>query len=203
MIWAIIIVIGVILDQVFKHLVTHFMDLYQSIPIIDGFFSIHYVTNTGGAWSIFSNHTWILTVISALMTVGLIFYMTRTKHTFMRLGMSMIVGGALGNMIDRIFAGAVVDYLDFIIFGYDYPVFNFADILVVCGAGVLVVYVIGFYDKVQARLNVASQPAEAAEGTETAESAQTAEDTGTAENNATPENTATPEAQPRQQEPEN
>lgn len=166
MIWAIIIVIGIILDQVSKHLITHFMDLYQSIPVIDGFFDIHYVTNTGGAWSMLSGHTWLLTLISVLMVAGLIFYMTRTRHACMRLGISLIVGGAIGNMIDRVFAGAVVDFLDFIIFGYDFPVFNLADILVVCGTGLLIVYVIGFYDAVQAKLDQATEAVKAAEDVE-------------------------------------
>lgn len=151
MTWAIIIIMGLVLDQGSKFLIKSFMDLYESVPVIQGFFDIYYVTNSGGAWSILADHTWILTMVSLIMVVFMFKYMVGNRDIFVKTSLSLIISGALGNLIDRVWYGKVVDFLAFDIFGYDFPTFNVADIMVVCGTIFLCVYIIFFYDKAELR----------------------------------------------------
>lgn len=120
-------------DQVTKYTVSHHLAHGRKNPVIEGFFYLTHCSNTGGAWSIFSGNAVILgiiSLISALIIAGAIFYCRSTLTAF---SLGAVLAGALGNMIDRFAHGYVVDFLDFIIFGYDFPVFNVADICVVCG----------------------------------------------------------------------
>lgn len=121
------------IDQVLKNLVTFNMDLEQSFSIIPHFFNITYVGNTGGAFSILAGNTWIF-VIVAFVAINLIFHFFingKQLNKIQILSYGILIGGILGNLVDRIFYGYVVDYLDFHIFGYAFPIFNFADICIV------------------------------------------------------------------------
>ena len=151
MIWALVIIIGIVLDQSTKMLIKTSMELFQSIPVIKGFFDIYYVTNSGGAWSILADHTWLLTLISCIMVGAMTWYMIKNRDKFVKFSLSLIISGAVGNLIDRISNGKVVDFLAFDIFGYDFPTFNVADILVVVGTFALCAYIIFFYDKAETR----------------------------------------------------
>ncbi|MBR5136474.1 MAG: signal peptidase II [Clostridia bacterium] len=148
---ALIIIMGLLLDQGSKFLIRAFMDLYETVPVINGFFDIYYVTNSGGAWSILADHTWILTMVSLLMVTVMVRYMVFSRDQYVKMSLSLIISGALGNLIDRVWQGKVVDFLAFDIFGYDFPTFNIADILVVCGTIFLCVYIIFFFDKAEKR----------------------------------------------------
>ena len=120
-------------DQISKYVISHRYANGQKNPIIDGFLYLTHCNNTGAAWSIFSGRATALGLVSlaAVLAIGvLLFY---TKSTGAAIALSAVLAGAAGNMIDRLWHGYVVDFLDFIIFGYDFPVFNVADICVVCG----------------------------------------------------------------------
>lgn len=144
--FTIIFIVGVILDQVTKYVVKTNLELYESIPVIDGFFSITYVINTGAAWSFLSEHTWLLTIISIISCVACSYFMFSKKYAkdniFYNLGLSLIVAGGFGNLIDRALFQGVVDFLAFIIFGYHFPTFNVADICVVSGVIGLMIWMI-------------------------------------------------------------
>ena len=133
MILLIVILTG--LDQIIKYLLPKFVLLNESKEIIKNFFYITNVNNYGAAWSTFYNHRILLIIISLLAI--LIIYKTFIKSSKLTklnsLLLGMLYSGVLGNLLDRIFRGYVIDYLDFKIFGYDYPVFNLADILIVLG----------------------------------------------------------------------
>lgn len=121
-------------DQITKYVVSHHLTHGQKNTIIEGFFYLTHCSNTGGAWSIFSGNAVILGVISlisSLIVACMIFYCRNTLTAF---SLGTILAGALGNMIDRFLHGYVVDFLDFVIFGYDFPVFNVADICIVLGS---------------------------------------------------------------------
>ena len=121
------------IDQITKYTVSHHFAHGQKNPVMEGFFYLTHCSNTGGAWSIFSGNAPLLGIISliaAFIIAGLIFY---CKNTLMAFSLGAVLAGAVGNMIDRFLHGYVIDFLDFIIFGYDFPVFNVADICVVCG----------------------------------------------------------------------
>lgn len=116
-----------------------------TVTVIPGFFSFAYTENTGAAWSILSNATWLLTIISFFASVGLIIFLfkTKDKNRFMRMSVTLILAGAVGNLYDRLFLGYVRDMMkfDFI----NFPIFNVADVAMVVGVIMLIVYVIFIY----------------------------------------------------------
>lgn len=134
-------VISVILDQIVKYLIISKCTLYKKNPVIDGFFNITYVQNRGAAWGILNNNIILLVVITVL-ALGLICSFIFKESNIKKLDIvlyGMLLGGIIGNFIDRIFRGYVIDFLDFIIFGYDFPVFNIADMLIVISVGIMIV----------------------------------------------------------------
>lgn len=131
----IVVIISLLLDIGSKFLVSRIFILNESKTIIDNFLNITYVRNTGAAWSILDNNTWIVTVISLLIIIGIIYYVyrNRTSKKILKIGYGLILGGAIGNFIDRIVYGYVIDFIDIDIFGWNYPIFNLADMFIVVG----------------------------------------------------------------------
>ena len=144
--WISVIVASVILDQITKWIVVNSMELYESIVLIEKIFSFTHIRNYGAAWGMFDNHRWIfmLTTSVALIAMPIILYKYRKVHFLFNLSLSLFIGGAIGNMIDRVCLGYVVDFLEFTFI--DFPVFNVADICVVFGAIIMIVYAL-FFDK--------------------------------------------------------
>lgn len=131
----------VFFDQIIKYLIVSNFTLYKKNPIIEGFFNITYVQNRGAAWGILNNNIILLVVITVL-ALGLICSFIFKESNIKKLDIvlyGMLLGGIIGNFIDRIFRGYVIDFLDFIIFGYDFPVFNIADMLTVISVGIMIV----------------------------------------------------------------
>lgn len=134
-----LIVIGI--DQFSKWIVITKMDVYEQIPIIDGFFYLTSHRNEGAAWGILQGKMLFFYIITLIVVVGLIYYMQRYAKNFalLAISLSLVLGGAIGNFIDRLFRKEVVDFLDLIIFTYDYPIFNIADSALVVGViGILI-----------------------------------------------------------------
>ena len=126
----------VLADQISKTIVVKTMSLYESIPVIQNFFHFTYITNDGMAFGInFPFGYYIFTSVSVLLTLFLFWYLwsVRTHSIVIRLGISFIIAGAIGNLIDRIFLGAVIDFLDFMIGNFHWYVFNLADSFVTVG----------------------------------------------------------------------
>lgn len=134
--------IFLLLDIVSKVLVSKYIVLEKSIKIINDFFYITYVRNTGVAWSMFSSKTILVLLVSSFIILGIILYIynNRPKNILEKVAYSMILGGAIGNFVDRIIYGYVIDFIDIKIFGYDYPIFNLADSFIVIGVILLVIY---------------------------------------------------------------
>ena len=135
-----IVIIGFILDRLTKAIVVNNLSLYvyKQVEVIPNFLYFTYVKNTGGAWSILSNATWLLAIISVLAVVGISYYLfTKKPNMHYFVAMSLIVSGGAGNLFDRIFYGAVVDFIETYPFGYSFPIFNIADIAIVVGVGFL------------------------------------------------------------------
>jgi len=131
-------VLLVFADQVSKILIRINMSLYESIPVITNFFNLTYVTNDGMAFGInFPFGIYIFSTISLIFTIFLFWYLWTIKDSgiVIRTGVALIIAGAIGNLIDRIFLGSVVDFLDFMIGSYHWYVFNFADSYVTVGMG--------------------------------------------------------------------
>ena len=137
----------VIADQLTKYIVDRTMPLNYSIPVIDNFFSLTYIRNTGAAFGIFAGSheafrlPFLITV--SLMAIGFIFLMLkrlRNSETGLITALAFIVGGAIGNLIDRVVYGEVIDFLDVYWSGYHWPAFNLADSFITVGVGITVYY---------------------------------------------------------------
>lgn len=140
-----VLVLGLGLDQVTKLLVLHNLALGSHIPLGPGFFNLVHVHNKGAAFSLlnsipvgFTRPFFILTTGLVLGVVGYFWWRLPKTNWLAALGYSLIMAGALGNLIDRVRLGEVVDFLDFYWGGYHWPAFNVADSLVCLGAAVLV-----------------------------------------------------------------
>lgn len=131
------VVIMVVIDQLVKLLA---MTITNPITVIPGFLQLNYVKNFGVAWSMFNNKISFI-IIFSIFAIGYLFYILNQyrDQAVIHFGILMMIGGAFGNVIDRLFRGFVVDYVDVVIFGYDFPVFNIADMLLVCG--VIIIFV--------------------------------------------------------------
>ena len=130
--------IMVIADQISKTVVRNTMSLYESIPVIPEFFHLTYVTNDGMAFGInFPLGIYVFSAISIIFTGFLFWYLWSIKddEIVVRTGVALILAGAIGNLIDRIFLGEVVDFLDFMIGDFHWYVFNLADSCVTVGLG--------------------------------------------------------------------
>ena len=121
------------------------MPLYKSINIIDNFFNITYVRNNGAAWSILSGNTMLLIMISLIALFLIYFWFIKDKelNKWENIGYGLLIGGTLGNLFDRIVYGYVIDYLDFKIFNYNFPIFNLADMCIVIGVILICINLIG------------------------------------------------------------
>lgn len=146
----IIIVFAILLflDQISKSIISAFLKVGESITLIKNFFSIHYITNNGAAWSIFTNKNNFLILISlvSLIIIYRFMYLFK-KNKRNNIAFGFLLAGIVGNLIDRWLFGYVRDFLDFKIFNYNYPIFNIADIGVVVGVILLIVAIIKGEDK--------------------------------------------------------
>jgi signal peptidase II len=129
-------------DQLSKFFIVSNMQLGDSIKIIDGFLYITHTRNTGAAWGIFGEHTEYLAIFSVVATIALIVLLLYIKRAFGAFSLALIIGGAVGNAIDRIRLGWVVDFIDAYIFGYDFPAFNVADSAITVGVFLLIIYML-------------------------------------------------------------
>ena len=134
-------------DQIIKFFVERDLRPVSEAPFIEGFIGWHYVRNTGAAFGSFSNSTVLLSVFTAvLLLAGIVALLTgKIRNKFYQVCAVMVIAGGLGNLIDRIFRGFVVDYIE--VQFMDFAVFNFADILVTCGAFMIMGYTV--YDLVK------------------------------------------------------
>ena len=138
----IITLLCVIADQIFKLIVMGTMSVNSSLSIIPNFFSLTYVENDGAAWSIFSGNVLFLILVSIFALVLIYVYFLKSKDIdkFEFINYSILIGGIIGNLLDRVKFGKVIDYLDFKVFGYNFPVFNFADMCIVISIILLLIY---------------------------------------------------------------
>lgn len=125
-------------DQFSKLFIVRHFALGQKMTIIPGFFQLTNVRNTGAGFSILTDQTVFLSVVSAIAVIALIYLLGKENNKYIRITYLLIISGALGNLIDRIRLGYVVDFLDFMIFGYDFPVFNVADSFITVGCILLI-----------------------------------------------------------------
>ncbi len=134
---SMIVLLSIIVDQITKIIIVNTMSIGESIPLINGFFSITSHRNQGAAWGMLQGEMTLFYAITVLATLIFIYFLRdgsfKTKKVY-TLGVSLMIGGMIGNFIDRLMIKEVIDFLDFDIFGYDFPIFNVADSCLVVGA---------------------------------------------------------------------
>jgi signal peptidase II len=129
LIFYLIAVVIFLLDFFSKQMVIQHLSFGESIPVIQGFFNLTLVHNTGTAFGMFKNGRYIFIGITGFSIAGLLlfFHFSREKHPLWKYAFGLLLGGALGNLLDRAFKGHVIDFLDFYIGNYHWYVFNIAD----------------------------------------------------------------------------
>ncbi|WP_459076781.1 signal peptidase II [Herbivorax alkaliphila] len=151
MTWILIIIFVIALDQFTKYLVINNIEIGASITMIEKFFYLVHWRNKGAAWGIMQDRTIILIVMTILISIFLVFYMYKNNNKVLRISLSMILGGAIGNLIDRVLRPeGVVDFLNFYIFSYNFPAFNVADTFITVGTIILGIYILFIYKEVEA-----------------------------------------------------
>ena len=135
-----VIVGSVGLDQLTKYLAVEFLKPIKSYPLWKGVLHLTYIENEGAAFGMLSNHRWVFMIFSSVAIVGVSVYLFRfcREGKWVKVALAMIVGGGIGNMIDRIALGYVVDFVDFTLIHF--AVFNVADSFVSVGAVMLVIW---------------------------------------------------------------
>lgn len=152
MLAAIIAIFAVIADQITKYLVVANFELYEVKPFIPYVMSLKYTQNRGAAFSMLSNHRWVFMILSTV-AMGLMIYVLvkeYRRHPLLNISLAMVLGGGIGNMIDRVRLEYVVDFFrfDFV----DFAIFNVADCFITVGAVLMMVYIIFFEPKVEKRI---------------------------------------------------
>lgn len=141
MIYYIIAFVAFLVDQGTKYLIASRMELTEQISVIGNFFLITSHRNRGAAFGILENQRWFFIVITIIVVVGIIWYLKKvmkTNNKLLPLALSLVLGGAVGNFIDRVLSGEVVDFLQFNFGSYQFPIFNVADSCIVIGVALII-----------------------------------------------------------------
>ncbi len=142
--WLVISAVIVILDQWTKWLVANQFELYEARPIT-GWFNLVLAHNTGAAFSFLSDSSgwqrWFFIALTVVVVIGLLIWLLRLSNAMwrLRLGILLVLGGAIGNLIDRVRLGYVIDFLDVHAAGWHWPAFNIADSAICCGVALLLI----------------------------------------------------------------
>jgi len=139
----------IIADQITKAVVLSKMALYQSIPVIPGFFNLTHIHNPGGAFGFLAQQDasirigiFILASSVAIFFIFLFYRQIPKTHPILSAGLALIFGGAIGNLIDRLHFGKVIDFLDFYIGAMHWPAFNVADSAITIGVGIFIAHLL-------------------------------------------------------------
>lgn len=152
MLYALLVLALVAVDQVVKYLVRANIPLGESIPFLPHIMDLTYVQNTGAAFSIFREHTWILTLVSLVVSILLVLALARkwiTRHPLGRTCLALVLAGAVGNLIDRALFRFVTDMFQTTFMNF--AVFNVADICVVVGGIAFCLYYLLLFDKLEGK----------------------------------------------------
>ena len=140
--FGLIVVLGLVADQASKLYIDGSMRVYQSIPVLDGLFNITYLRNKGAAFSFLANASWripffITVTLVAAVVILVALRKLREGQRLLQVALAMIFSGAIGNLIDRVRLGEVIDFLDVYWKSYHWPAFNVADSLICVGVALV------------------------------------------------------------------
>ncbi len=142
MFYYLIALVVIALDQLTKWLVVKRMTIGENIEIIPNLFYLTSHRNQGAAWGILQGHMWFFYIITFVVIIGIVYYMQKHAkgQALFSVSLAFMLGGAIGNFIDRLFRKEVVDFLNTYIFTYDFPIFNIADASLTIGVVLLLIY---------------------------------------------------------------
>ncbi|BCG60219.1 signal peptidase II [Paenibacillus sp. URB8-2] len=140
MVYYLIALIMFLIDQGTKYLISSRLQLDEQIPVIGNFFLITSHRNRGAAFSILQNQRWFLILVTVVVVVGIVWYLNKVRKTrrLLPLALALVLGGAVGNFLDRLLTGEVVDFLQFNFGSYTFPIFNVADSCIVVGVALII-----------------------------------------------------------------
>ncbi|MFB4167573.1 signal peptidase II [Virgibacillus sp. JSM 102003] len=145
--YYIIALVIIAVDQLSKWAIIKTMEVGEQITVIENFFYLTSHRNSGAAWGILQGQMMFFYIVTVIVIIGVVYYMQKyaKESKLLAISLSLILGGAIGNFIDRLFRKEVVDFFDFNLIGYDYPIFNIADSALV--VGVILVLIATFIDE--------------------------------------------------------
>jgi signal peptidase II len=146
MVWTAIIVLIIAADQVTKLIAMNNIEYGEMITVLDKFLYFTYHENTGAAWGIFPNGRYVFIVLTIIVSVALIYYLMKNENKFLRISLSFIIAGALGNWIDRVIRGSVIDFIDLRLWSFHFNIFNIADTFIQIGTIMLAVYILFIHE---------------------------------------------------------
>jgi len=151
----------VVIDQFIKQVIHNLMSLGQSVPLIGNLVKLTYVRNTGAAFSLFVGFSSYLALISLIVALAVVYlhHKVPRPRRWVHISLAFILGGSIGNLIDRFFRGYVIDFVDF---GF-WPVFNFADIMI--NVGVLI-FILHFFEEEVEEVKIEKEEKDILEGLE-------------------------------------
>jgi signal peptidase II len=141
--WFVLSALVFFLDQLSKQMVQQQMQLFESIEVM-GFFNLYYVHNYGAAFSFLSDQSgwqrWFFSIVTTVISLGIIVWISRLNktQTLLIIALTLVLGGALGNLYDRLMYGYVIDFIDWYVNSYHWPAFNIADASISLGAALLI-----------------------------------------------------------------
>ncbi|MDO0955820.1 signal peptidase II [Mammaliicoccus sciuri] len=143
-IWSTFIIILIALDQLTKFLIVKSLEVGESIKVISNFLYITSHRNQGAAWGILQGKMWLFYIVTIVVLVILFMFFKNEGYgrPDVQLGLSLLIAGSIGNFIDRLFRGEVVDFVDTYIFSYNFPIFNVADAALTIGVIVLIILIL-------------------------------------------------------------
>src|SRR5574344_1550754 len=135
----------IIIDQIIKFTIVSNFNLYGSMEIIKNFFSLTYIKNTGAAWGLFQDNQILFAILGLLASIFIYLILVNGSklNNLEEVSYGLLIGGIIGNAIDRVLRAGVIDYLDFNIFGYKFPIFNLADICIIVGLLLIILSIFG------------------------------------------------------------
>ncbi|MEB8067734.1 signal peptidase II [Mammaliicoccus fleurettii] len=143
-IWSTFIVLLIVFDQLTKFIIVKSLEVGESVKVISKVIYITSHRNQGAAWGILQGKMWLFYIVTVVVLVILFMFFKNEGYgqPVMQLGLSLLIAGSIGNFIDRLFRGEVVDFIDTYIFGYNFPIFNVADAALTIGVIVLIIVIL-------------------------------------------------------------
>lgn len=159
--WILMIISLIGLDQWSKWYIFSNRGRFENFEVIKEFFYLTYHENRGAAFGMLQNFRWVFIGLTIIAVGVMIWYFLKNRNIILRIGLAVLIAGAVGNFIDRLFRGFVVDFLHFYPFGYDFAIFNVADVCVNISVVFLLIYFIFIYKEPKKEIE---EPSEVTDG---------------------------------------